>query len=308
LIEVKNISKSYDGKPAVTDLSFRVPKGCVFGFLGANGAGKSTTLSMITGCLSPDRGTVYVGGIDMSKEPQKAKKLIGYLPETPPLYPDMTPLEYLEFVADAKGIPQDLRDAALKKVIDASGLKGMLHRLVKYLSKGYRQRVGLAGAMLGDPEVLILDEPTAGLDPRQVVETRELVKNYGRDHTVIISSHVLSEIELICDRVLIISHGKAIALDTPQALTDKTNASRVIDLTLKCDAKRAEKILSSLGKEYRFKLVASDGGCGAVVTCPGSEDPCERIFFAFAKENTAILEMKRERSSLEEAFLNLEGR
>lgn len=218
MIEVSNLVKRYGDHTAVDYLSFQIEKGKIYGFLGPNGAGKSTTMNMITGYIASTEGTVTIDGHDILEEPEKAKKCIGYLPEQPPLYFDMTVLEYMKFAADLKKIPKDKKKAMIEEVMDMVKITDMKNRLIKNLSKGYRQRVGLAQAILGYPEVIILDEPTVGLDPKQIIEIRDLIKSLKKKHTVILSSHILSEVSAICDYVLIISHGKLVASDTPDNL------------------------------------------------------------------------------------------
>lgn len=301
MIEVKNLCKSYSGNPALRNLNFKLPEGCVFGFLGENGAGKSTALSIISGCLAPDSGTVLINGADIIDEPQKAKRMIGYMPENPPLYPEMTPLEFLIFVAEAKGIPSSSIDDEIRKVIKKTELKQMLHRLNSKLSKGYRQRVSLAAALIGEPELLILDEPTAGLDPKQVIETRALVKEYAGRHTVIISSHIISEIEQICDRVLILSHGKTVADDTPENLTKSENK---VDLIIKGEKKIIDAVIKKLPDGLKTTLKAHQDGFSLRVDYRG-EDPRELLFGEFSSAGAVILGMSRAQTSLEDVFLKL---
>ena len=214
MIEAKNLCKNYGGHRAIEDLTFTLEKGHVYGFLGPNGAGKSTTMNIITGCLAATSGNVLIDGMDIFENAVKAKKLIGYLPEIPPLYPDMTVFEYLSFIAEVKGVPKENTTEELFKVMTETKTEEVGHRLIKNLSKGYRQRVGIAQALIGDPEIIILDEPTAGLDPKQIIEIRELIIALGKEHTVILSSHILSEVQAVCDYILIISEGKLVANDT----------------------------------------------------------------------------------------------
>ena len=304
MIEVRNLCKSYQNNTALKNLSFRLSEGCVFGFLGENGAGKSTALSIISGCLAPDSGTVLIDGADMIDEPERAKSKIGYMPENPPLYPEMTPLEFLVFAAEAKGIHKDRIDAELKRVISLTSIKEMLHRLISKLSKGYRQRVSLAAALLGEPEVLILDEPTAGLDPKQVVETRGLVREYAKNHTVIISSHIISEIAQICDRVLILSHGKTVADDTPENLT---KAERIVDLILKGEKKQIDGVIKKLPERLKTTLRTHPDGYSVRVGYRG-DDPRELLFGEFSSAGVVILGMEHAQTSLEDVFLELTGK
>ncbi len=308
MIEVSHISKKYADHYALRDLSFRTERHGVYGLLGANGAGKTTTLSILTGCLAPDTGSVSIDGLDIFEHAEAAKQKLGYLPEIPPLYPDMTPLEYLSFVCRAKGIEKSRRDGELKKVIEsrATALKPMLHRLIKNLSKGYKQRVGLAAALLGEPEVLILDEPTVGLDPKQIIEIRDLVKEYGKKHLVLISSHILSEMDLLCDRVLILSHGQLVAQNTPDALSQKAKKNTTLELTVKASPEAALAALQALKNHGEiFSEAAQDGQSLVRLSYKLQEDLRERVFFAFCDAKIPILQMNQESASLEEVFLEL---
>ena len=218
MVEVSHLTKKYGDFTAVSDLSFTIEDGLIYGFLGPNGAGKSTTMNIMTGCLSATEGEVIIEGHDIFEEAKEAKKCIGYLPEIPPLYPDLTPVEYLEFVARAKGVPANELDEQIENVMEETGITVYANRLIKNLSKGYKQRVGIAQAIIGRPSLIILDEPTVGLDPKQIIEIRNLIKSLGRKHTVVLSSHILSEVQAICDRVMIISRGKLVAFDAPENL------------------------------------------------------------------------------------------
>ena len=235
MIEVNNLVKHYGDHTAVDHLSFKIEKGKIYGFLGPNGAGKSTTMNMITGYIASTEGTVTIDGHDILDEPEQAKKCIGYLPEMPPLYFDMTVGEYMNFVADLKKIPKDQKKSMVEEVMEMVKITDMKNRLIKNLSKGYRQRVGLAQAILGYPEVIILDEPTVGLDPKQIIEIRDLIKSLKKKHTVILSSHILSEVSAVCDYVLIISHGKLVASDTPENLGKLAEGSNTLNLLVKGD-------------------------------------------------------------------------
>ena len=244
---------------AVDHLNFRVKKGQIYGFLGPNGAGKSTTMNMLTGYLAATEGKILIDGHDVSEEPMEARRCIGYLPEMPPLYLDMTPYEYLQFVAELKGLPKEKRQDMIDKAMEQTQIEDMQERLIRHLSKGYRQRVGLAQALLGDPEVLILDEPMVGLDPKQIIEIRELIRSLGKKHTVILSSHILSEITSICDHVMIISHGKLVASDTPENLGRYMKNSDIMELQIRgsreaCD--RARELLKKI-KGLEIKAAAA---------------------------------------------------
>ena len=233
MIEVTNLTKKYGNHTAVDNLSFQMEKGRIYGFLGPNGAGKSTTMNILTGYLAPTEGTVLVNGKDIQKEPEETKSSIGYLPEQPPVYMDMTVLEYLTFVAELKRIPRKDRTKAIEEVMEMTYINDMKGRLIRNLSKGYCQRVGLAQAILGNPEVVILDEPTVGLDPKQIIEIRDLIRKLGEKHTVILSSHILSEVSAVCDHILIISHGKLVASDSPEGLQKRMGGSRELELAVK---------------------------------------------------------------------------
>ena len=252
MIEVNNLVKRYGDHTAVDHLSFKIEKGKIYGFLGPNGAGKSTTMNMITGYIASTEGTVTIDGHDILDEPEQAKKCIGYLPEMPPLYFDMTVLEYMNFVADLKKIPKDKKKSIVAEVMEMVKITDMKNRLIKNLSKGYRQRVGLAQAILGYPEVIILDEPTVGLDPKQIIEIRDLIKSLKEKHTVILSSHILSEVSAVCDYVLIISHGKLVASDTPENLGKLAEGSNTLNLTVKGEK---DKIRTALGQIESVKNV-----------------------------------------------------
>ena len=246
MIEVKDLVKRYSKNTAVDHLNFHVQKGQIYGFLGPNGAGKSTTMNMMTGYLAPTEGQILINGYDVAEEPMEARKCIGYLPEIPPLYPDMTVLEYLRFAAELKQVPKNERSTEIERVMDETRIKDMENRLIRHLSKGYKQRVGLAQALLGDPEVLILDEPMVGLDPKQIIEIRELIRGLGKKHTVILSSHILSEISSICDHVLIISHGKLVASDTPENLGSYMKHTDAMELQVRGSKEACEQAIEIL--------------------------------------------------------------
>lgn len=251
MIEVKGLTKRYGKNVAVDHLNFRVKEGQIYGFLGPNGAGKTTTMNMLTGYLAASEGKILIDGHDISEEPMEARRCIGYLPEMPPLYLNMTPLEYLEFAAELKRLPKEQQDEAVRKVMEQTQIWDMQDRLIRNLSKGYRQRVGLAQALLGDPKVLILDEPMVGLDPKQIIEIRKLIRSLGKKHTVILSSHILSEITSICDHVMIISHGKLVASDTPEKLGQYMKSSDVMELRIRGSAEACEKAKRLLEKAIK---------------------------------------------------------
>ena len=304
MIEVKNLVKRYGNHYAVDHLSFTVEDGQIFGFLGPNGAGKTTTMSIMTGYLAATEGEVIIEGHNILEEPEEAKKCIGYLPELPPLYPDMTVAEYLRFVAELKRLPREERENQISKVISLTHLEDMTNRLIKNLSKGYKQRVGLAQAILGFPKIIILDEPTVGLDPKQVVEVRDLIRHLSKEHTVILSSHILSEIRAVCDHILIIRHGKFVACDTPEKLEEAMSAHNALDLQVRGTTEEVEKILLSLTGVTSHTLTAHEDGTVTAQVFSVS-DIREALFFAFADARRPLLEIKPQMASLEEVFLDL---
>ena len=307
VIEVNNLVKRYGDHTAVDHLSFKIEKGKIYGFLGPNGAGKSTTMNMITGYIASTEGTVTIDGHDILDEPEQAKKCIGYLPEMPPLYFDMTVLEYMNFVADLKKIPKDKKKSMVAEVMEMVKITDMKNRLIKNLSKGYRQRVGLAQAILGYPEVIILDEPTVGLDPKQIIEIRDLIKSLKEKHTVILSSHILSEVSAVCDYVLIISHGKLVASDTPENLGKLAEGSNTLNLIVKGEK---DKICTALGQIEGVKSVTTadakeEYAWNVTVSTNEDSDVREEVFFKMADAKCPILEMQSRKVSLEEIFLEL---
>lgn len=307
MIEVSNLVKKYGDHTAVDHLSFQIEKGKIYGFLGPNGAGKSTTMNMITGYIASTEGKVMIDGHDILEEPEAAKKCIGYLPEMPPLYFDMTVLEYMNFVADLKKIPKDKKKSMVAEVMEMVKITDMKNRLIKNLSKGYRQRVGLAQAILGYPEVIILDEPTVGLDPKQIIEIRDLIKSLKEKHTVILSSHILSEVSAVCDYVLIISHGKLVASDTPENLGKLAEGSNTLNLIVKGEK---DKICMALGQIEGVKNVTAadakeEHAWNVNVSTNEDRDVREEVFFKMADAKCPILEMQSRKVSLEEIFLEL---
>ena len=307
MIEVNNLVKRYGDHIAVDHLSFKIEKGKIYGFLGPNGAGKSTTMNMITGYIASTEGTVTIDGHDILDEPEQAKKCIGYLPEMPPLYFDMTVLEYMNFVADLKKIPKDKKKSMVAEVMEMVKITYMKNRLIKNLSKGYRQRVGLAQAILGYPEVIILDEPTVGLDPKQIIEIRDLIKSLKEKHTVILSSHILSEVSAVCDYVLIISHGKLVASDTPENLGKLAEGSNTLNLIVKGEK---DKICTALGQIEGVKNVTAadakeEHAWNVNVSTNEDRDVREEVFFKMADAKCPIIEMQSRKVSLEEIFLEL---
>ena len=308
MIEVKHLTKRYGSHAAVSDLSFSIEKGQIYGFLGPNGAGKSTTMNIMTGCLAATSGEVKIGGFDIFEEARQAKRLIGYLPEQPPLYPDRTPREYLTFVARAKGIPKKQLSEQIAHFMEVTQITDVADRLIKNLSKGYKQRVGIAQAILGSPEVIILDEPTVGLDPRQIIEIRELIQQLGKDHTVILSSHILSEVQAVCQTFLIISKGKLVACDAPENLERLFAGTASIELTAQCDEASLRRILAPIEAITAITVSGqeADRCCVRIDTNQPSPDPvCRDIFFAFSEARTPILRMDALQASLEDIFMEL---
>lgn len=307
MIEVTNLTKKYGDHIAVDHLSFRVEKGQIYGFLGPNGAGKSTTMNIITGYLAATEGTVTIDGKDIQKDPEEAKRSIGYLPELPPLYVDMTVREYLEFVAELKKVPKKERKQQIDEVMEMTQITDMQQRLIKNLSKGYRQRVGLAQAILGYPEVIILDEPTVGLDPKQIIEIRDLIRKLGENHTVILSSHILSEVSAVCDHIMIIAHGKLVASDSPENLQKLMSGSMELNLEVKGSAAAVKSALQEISQIDRIEenTGASKNVAKLKVISKENADIREQVFYALADAKLPILEMTHAEKSLEDIFLEL---
>ena len=307
MIEIEHLTKRYGSVTAVSDLSIRIDTGRIYGFLGPNGAGKSTTMNIMTGCLSATEGRVRIGGYDIFEEPLRAKRLIGYLPEQPPLYLNESPLEYLRFVGEAKGLRGGALAGQLDAVVEQTGIGAVRSRRIAALSKGYRQRVGIAQALLGDPQVIVLDEPTVGLDPIQILEIRDLIRALGRTHTVIFSSHILPEVQAICDQIILIAHGKLAAFDTPENL-ERRLASGEIALAAQAEPARVEALLAGVPGVAGVEIRPGERGrTAARVRIAGGEmdQVCRDIFLAFAGANTVLLELSPRRASLEDVFLEL---
>lgn len=307
MIEVRNLVKKYGNHVAVDHLNFTVEKGKIYGFLGPNGAGKSTTMNMITGYIASTEGDILIDGHNILEEPEKAKKCIGYLPELPPLYQDMTVMEYLKFVAELKSIPKAEIEKNISEVMLTTKLEEMKYRLIKNLSKGYKQRVGLAQALLGYPEIIILDEPTVGLDPKQIIEIRDLIKSLGEKHTVILSSHILSEVSAVCDHVLIIDRGRLVASDSPENLSKVMTGANSLELTVKGPEEEIRKALDMVDniEELIYHESMVKDACDFTVKIAGDQDVRENIFFALAEAKYPILKMQSTNMTLEEVFLKL---
>ena len=307
MIEVKNLVKKYGDHTAVDHLSFTVEKGQIYGFLGPNGAGKSTTMNIMTGYLGATDGEVLINGHDILKEPEAAKKSIGYLPELPPLYMDMTVMEYLKFSTELKKIKKEDREAEIEKALKLVKLADVQDRLIKNLSKGYKQRVGLAQAILGFPEIIILDEPTVGLDPKQIIEIRELIRELAKEHTVILSSHILAEIREVCDYIMIISKGKLVASDTPEHLEELMNGSDTIHIETRAEEETVREILCGLKDIEDVTYTQENEILKAEVKTKERKDIREAIFSAFAEAQCPLLTLQKTTVSLEEVFLELTG-
>lgn len=308
MIEVKHLCKSYGHHEAVKELNFVIPDGKIYGFLGPNGAGKSTTMNMMTGYLAPTSGEIWIDGISMQEDPEAAKKQLGYLPEVPPLYTEMTVEEYLCFCAELKKINKFEIEENVQEVVDATQLNEVSHRLIRNLSKGYRQRVGLAQAMLGNPKTIILDEPMVGLDPKQIIEIRELIRSLSKNRTVLMSSHILSEISAVCDHIMILSEGELVASDTPENLEKRFASSGELKLSLKTDKKTCEKMLSGIKSVHVLEILQHEDSVSARCTLSNTKQDCELIFYACVTENVPIYQIEMQHASLEDVFLKLTER
>ena len=307
MIEVKHITKKYGNFKAVDDISFEIKDNEVVGFLGPNGAGKSTTMNMITGYVEPTSGKILVNGKDISKEPDKVKKQIGYMPENVPLYQELTVREFVNYMADLKYVKRKEKKEKVDKILEDTGLTNVQKKIIKNLSRGYKQRVSLAGALIGNPGVLILDEPTVGLDPKQITEIRELIKKLGKKHTVILSSHILSEVSQICEKVIIINKGKILAVDTPENLENKFNEENGIYLTVEDKNKKIEKTVESIKEVNKIKLIKEnqDGTKQYLITANSNVDLRKELFNILPKNDINIVELKKTEITLEDAFLKL---
>ena len=306
MIEVKGLVKKYGDHLAVDHLNFTIEKDKIYGFLGPNGAGKSTTMNIMTGYLGATEGEVLINGHDILKEPEEAKKCIGYLPEIPPLYMDMTVWEYLQFAAELKKIPKLKRERAVEVVMERTKTLDVRNRMIKNLSKGYKQRVGLAQAILGFPEIIILDEPTVGLDPQQIIEIRELIRELAKKHTVILSSHILAEVRETCDEIMIISKGKLVASDTPENLEKLMAGTVNIELIAKANTDTVRRILENVpGIEKMTVKQEEDGNTFAVIEQQQGADIRENVFWAFANAGYPLMQLNTSKVSLEDVFIEL---
>ena len=307
MIEVKNITKKYGSFTAVDNISFKIEEGEIIGLLGPNGAGKSTTMNMITGYIEPTEGEIKVEGYDISKKPKKAKAQIGYMPEGVPLYSDLTVKEFVTYMAELKKVDRKTRKEKVEKIIEQTGLKDVEKKLTRNLSRGYKQRVSMAGALVGEPKILILDEPTVGLDPKQITEIRALIKELGKTHTVILSSHILSEVSQICNKVIIINKGKIVAIDTPENLEKKVESNNTTYVTVEDTENKIETMKEKIPEIKDIKLIKEneDGTKEYVLESDKDVDLRKIVFNEFAKENITIFEMKKADTTLEDAFMKL---
>lgn len=307
MIQIKNVTKKYGNFTAIDNISFEVKDGEVVGFLGPNGAGKSTTMNMITGYIEPTSGQIIVNGVDVEKKPRKAKKQIGYMPESVPLYSELTVKEFVRYMAELKLVKHKDIKAEVDEILKEVGLKEVENKLIRNLSRGYKQRVGIASALIGKPDVIILDEPTVGLDPKQITEIRELIKKLGKKHTVILSSHILSEVSQICEKVIIINKGKILAVDTPSNLENKTNSQNTILVTVEDPKNNMLNIKSKLTeiKEIKLKKDNKDGTKQYAIISDAKIDLRKKLFDILPKEEIVIFELKKDESTLEDAFISL---
>ena len=307
MIEVKHVTKKYGKTIAVEDISFTIKEGEIVGLLGPNGAGKSTTMNILTGFIEQTEGDVIIDGYNMLKKPMKAKKEIGYMPEGVPLYTDLTVREFVTYMAELRKVPKKQKKENVEQVLKETGLDMMQNKLIKNLSRGQKQRVSLAGTLVGDPKILILDEPTVGLDPKQITEIRSLIKNLGKKHTVILSSHILSEVSQICDRVIIINKGKIVATDTPENLERKVSDNNVIYVTVEAPENKVEEMKDKIKGVKSIKLIKTFEDKTRQYEIVGEEgiNLNKSIFSEFAKENITIFEMKKAEATLEDAFMQI---
>lgn len=307
MIEVKHVTKKYGKTIAVEDISFTIKEGEIVGLLGPNGAGKSTTMNILTGFIEQTEGDVIIDGYNMLKKPMKAKREIGYMPEGVPLYTDLTVKEFVTYMAELKKVDKKVKKEQVEKVLNATGIQNVKNKLIKNLSRGYKQRVSMAGALVGEPKILILDEPTVGLDPKQITEIRNLIKDLGKQHTVILSSHILSEVSQICNKVIIINKGKIVAIDTPENLENKVANNNCIYVTVEDLDNKMNIIKDKIEKVKKVELLKEneDGTKQYMIEAEGDIDLRKTIFAEFAKENITIFEMKKADTTLEDAFMKL---
>lgn len=307
MIKVKNVTKKYGSYTAVNNISFEIEEGQIIGLLGPNGAGKSSTMNMITGYIEPTEGQIIVDGYDMDKKSKKAKRQIGYMPEGTPLYMDLTVKEFVQYMGELKKIPKKQLKEQIQKVLKDTFLEDVQNKLIKNLSRGYKQRVSMAGALIGNPKILILDEPTVGLDPKQVTEIRNLIKSLRKEHTVILSSHILSEVSQICEKVIIINKGKIVAIDTPENLEKKVTKNEILLITVEDTENKIETAMKQVEdiKEWKLTKDNEDGTKQYSIEAKENKDLRKQIFETFASQNITIFEMKKSDVTLEDAFIEL---
>lgn len=307
MIEVKNVTKKYGSFTAVDNISFNIEEGEIIGLLGPNGAGKSTTMNMMTGFIEPTEGEIVINGYDILKKPKKAKQQVGYMPEGVPLYYDLTVKEFVNYMADLKMVPKKSKKENVQKVLEQTNLVEVQNKLIRNLSRGYKQRVSMAGALVGNPKILILDEPTVGLDPKQITEIRNLIKSLGKEHTIILSSHILSEVSQICEKVIIINKGKIIAIDTPEKLEDKVKEGNLVTVTVEDKENKIEEVTKKIKGIKELKLIKDneDGTKEYTITSEEEIDIRKEIFEKYAKEHITIFELKKTEATLEDAFMKL---
>lgn len=307
MIKVKNVTKKYGNFIAVEDINFQIEEGEIIGLLGPNGAGKSTTMNMITGYIEPSEGEIIIGGHDILKNPNKAKAQIGYMPEGVPLYQDLTVKEFVSYMADLKKVSKTEKKEKVQEALEKTNLVEVSNKLIKNISRGYKQRVSLAGALVTNPKILILDEPTVGLDPKQITEIRELIKSLEGKHTIILSSHILSEVSQICKKVIIINKGKIVAIDTPQNLENKTNQGNIIKLIIEDPNNKITELAKTINgiKQIDFVKDNEDGTKEYKIICDEKIDIRREIFGKCAKEQMTIFELKKSEATLEDAFMKL---
>lgn len=307
MVQVKNVTKKYGSFVAIKNLSFDIKHGEVIGLLGPNGAGKSTTMNMLTGFIEPTEGSITINGNDIVKNAREAKKSIGYMPENVPLYLDLTVKEFVKYMAELKLVSRKERNKQVEEIIKETGLQEVRNKLIRNLSRGYKQRVSMAGALVGNPEILILDEPTVGLDPKQIVEIRELIKKLGKDHTIIISSHILSEISQICEKVIIINKGEIVAIDTPNNLENMVDENNSIIITVEDSENKMQNLNTKIKEISKIELMKDnqDGTKQYVIYANQNIDLRKTLFDVLPKENITIFELRKSEPTLEEAFMKL---
>lgn len=307
MITVKNVCKKYGSFVAVDNISFEIDDGEIIGLLGPNGAGKSTTMNMLTGFIEPTSGEILINGVNISKKSKKAKSNIGYMPENVPLYKDLTVKEFINYMAELKYVKEKDKKNMVSDIMAKTNLTDVQNKLIKNLSRGYKQRVSMAGALVGSPKILILDEPTVGLDPKQITEIRNLIKSLAKDHTIIISSHILSEISQMCKKVIILNKGKLIAIDTPENLENKVSKNNVILVTVEDSENKIKNVVKEIPEITEIKLIKKndDNTIQYSLTAKENSDIRKIIFEKFAKEGITIFELKKSETTLEDAFIDL---